>query len=214
MPNPELYQITLPSGVTYDLKDAQARSDIADIRAAMAGGVNFIGVTSTELSDGATTNPITIGGSSVTAKKGDIVTYGSAEFIWNGTAWQAFGDLSGLGDLAFKDSASGTVAVPKTYTTTVTPTTTTKHSNANDHNKVRCWEHDGRWVCIKGHGHSQQGNERNSDLHTGGQRYSDADHDHKVRCVKYNRRWVCYSRYGGKFHGNGSKRSPDTWMDG
>lgn len=82
---------------------------------------NFLGVTTTALTDGATTNPITIGGASVTANKGDIVTYGSTEFIFNGTLWQAFGDLSALGALAYKDSASGTVTVPNTFTTTITP---------------------------------------------------------------------------------------------
>lgn len=112
-------KITLPTGTTYDIVDQGARDLISE----MSGYTDFLGVTTTELTDGATTNPITIAGESVTAKKGNIATYGSAEFIFNGTAWQAFGDLSGLGDLAFKDSASGsgTVAVPKTYTTTVTP---------------------------------------------------------------------------------------------
>ena len=116
-------KITLPSGTTYDIVDQGARDLIDE----MSGYTDFLGVTTTALTDGATTNPITINGASVTAKKGNIVTYGSAEFIFNGTAWQLFGDLSGLGDLAFQDTASGTVAVPKTYTTTVTPSTTTKY---------------------------------------------------------------------------------------
>ena len=119
----DISKITLPSGTTYDIKDAHARELIDE----MSGYTDFLGVTTTVLTDGATTNPITINGESVTAKKGNIATYGSAEFIFNGTAWQAFGDLSGLGSLAYKNSASGTVAVPKTYTTTVTPTTTTKY---------------------------------------------------------------------------------------
>jgi len=115
----EISKITLPSGTTYDLKDAHARELIDE----MSGYTDFLGVTTTALSDGATTNPIKINNKDVTAKKGNIATYGSAEFIFNGTAWQAFGDLSGLGTLAYKNSASGstTVAVPKTYTTTVTP---------------------------------------------------------------------------------------------
>ena len=121
----DISKITLPSGSTYNIKDQGAR-DLID---AMSGYTDFLGVTTTALTDGATTNPITINGSSVTAKKGNIATYGSAEFIFNGTAWQEFGGLSGLGSLAYKNSASGsgTVAVPKTYTTTVTPTTVTKY---------------------------------------------------------------------------------------
>ncbi|MBQ9006114.1 MAG: hypothetical protein IJ092_07040 [Atopobiaceae bacterium] len=115
----DISKITLPTGTTYDIKDATARSLIDQ----MSGYTDFLGVTTTALTDGATTNPITVAGESVTAKKGNIATYGSSEFIFNGTAWQAFGDLSGLGALAYKDSASGSgsVAVPKTYTTTVTP---------------------------------------------------------------------------------------------
>lgn len=119
----DISKITLPSGTTYNIKDQGARDLIDE----MSGYTDFLGVTTTALSDGSTTNPITINSASVTAVKGNIVTYGSAEFIFNGSAWQEFGDLSGLGSLAYKNSASGTVAVPKTYTTTVTPTTTTKY---------------------------------------------------------------------------------------
>ena len=115
----EISKITLPTGTTYDLKDAHARELIDE----MSGYTDFLGVTTTALSDGATTNPIKINNADVTAKKGNIATYGSGEFIFNGTAWQAFGDLSGLGSLAYKNSATGstTVAVPKTYTTNITP---------------------------------------------------------------------------------------------
>ena len=48
---------------------------------------------------------------SITAVTGNIVTVGStapaAEFIYNGTTWQEFGDLSALGDLAYVDTAEG-----------------------------------------------------------------------------------------------------------
>ena len=39
----EISKITLPSGTTYDIKDTQARNDIAAIEAAIAGGVTFMG---------------------------------------------------------------------------------------------------------------------------------------------------------------------------
>lgn len=103
MPNPNISTITLPSGSTYDIKDAWARSAIE----ALSGTTKYLGVTTTELEDGSSTNPITINGESITAEKGDIANYGSKEFIFNGTVWQEFGDLSELGDLAFKDTASG-----------------------------------------------------------------------------------------------------------
>lgn len=107
MPTPELSQITLPSGTTYNLKDSKARSDIEDLRRAISGGLTFLGETTTELEDGSTTNPITINGQSVTATAGAIVIYGNKEFLFDGTAWVEMGDLSLLGALAYKNSASG-----------------------------------------------------------------------------------------------------------
>lgn len=93
---PDISKITLPNGNTYTIKDEQARS-----------AKGWVGITSTELTDGCSTNPITIGSSSYTAVGGDITSYKDQEFIFNGTIWQAFGDLSDLGDLAYEDSASG-----------------------------------------------------------------------------------------------------------
>ena len=90
------------------------------------GGVNFLGTTTTALSEGSTANPITIDGKSVTAKQNDVATYDGSEFMFNGTAWSVFGGMSGLGDLAFKDSASATYTPQGTVT--VTPHTTTVNS--------------------------------------------------------------------------------------
>ena len=101
----DISQITLPSGTTYNLKDATARSLIDTL----SSYSSYLGVTTTALTDGATTTPVTIDGSSVTPVVGSIVNYGSAEFIYNGIAWQEFGDLSALGALAYKDEASGSV---------------------------------------------------------------------------------------------------------
>ena len=97
-------KITLPTGTTYDIVDQGAR-DLID---ALSGYTSFLGVTTTPLTDGATTNPITISGQPILATTGAITAYGSAEFIWNGSAWQEFGDLGALGALAYKDSASTT----------------------------------------------------------------------------------------------------------
>lgn len=100
---PNIKQITLPSGTTYDLVDQGARDLISELQSY----TDYLGVTSTNITDGSTTNPITVNSKSVTAKTGNVVNYGSKEFIWNGSAWQEFGDMSGLGALAYKDSASG-----------------------------------------------------------------------------------------------------------
>lgn len=100
----EISKFTLPDGNTYDIKDAEARKLIGELESY----TDYLGVSTTELTDGATTNPITVDSKSVTAVKGNIANYGKKEFIFNGTAWQEFGDMSGLKALAFKDSASGT----------------------------------------------------------------------------------------------------------
>lgn len=56
-------------------------------------GTHYKGTTTTPITDGATTNPITIDGESYTAVFGDIVTYQSGEFIFDGTNWCKFGDI-------------------------------------------------------------------------------------------------------------------------
>lgn len=114
---PDISEIKMPSGTIYNIKDTQARS-----------AKGWIGITTTALTDGAATNPITINGQSVTAVAGNITSYDEQEYIFNGSVWQEFGDLSDLGTLAYKDSASGSytpqgsVAAPDV---TVTPTTDT-----------------------------------------------------------------------------------------
>ena len=55
------------------------------------GATVWLGVTTTALTDGSTTNPITIGGSSVTAKVGGMCGYQGQEFVFDGTQWQALG---------------------------------------------------------------------------------------------------------------------------
>lgn len=114
---PDISEIQMPSGTVYQIKDTQARS-----------AKGWVGITTTALTDGATTNPITVNGQSVTAVAGDITSYDETEFIFNGSAWQEFGDLSDLGTLAYKDNASGSytpqgsVAAPDV---SVAPTTDT-----------------------------------------------------------------------------------------
>lgn len=101
----DISKITLPSGTTYFLKDAEARSQIS----ALSSAVHFIGVTTTALSNGATTNPITIDSKQVTAVNGDLVIYNSLELIFSGSdnKWHELGSTGTLKALAFKASASG-----------------------------------------------------------------------------------------------------------
>lgn len=97
----EISKIMLPSGTTYDIKDAVAR-------AVIAGGTSFLGVTTTELTDGSSASTITISGNSVSAVNGGMVIYGNKEFIYssNDSKWHELGDSTGLKDLAYKDSVS------------------------------------------------------------------------------------------------------------
>ena len=98
----DISKITLPSGNTYNIKDAGARELIAQLQ----GGQYFLGLTTTALTDGATTKPIVIDDENVNQEKGNIVVYGNAEFIWDGAKWIEFGDLSNLGALATKDTVT------------------------------------------------------------------------------------------------------------
>ena len=96
-------QFTLPNGDQIEIKDKVARD-------AVAGGTFFKGVTTTALTDGSTTTTITIGEQSVTVQNGDIAVYGNKEFIYASadSQWHELGDVTMLGALAVKDSASGT----------------------------------------------------------------------------------------------------------
>lgn len=102
-------QLTVPilvegtvQNVTYDIKDAGARELIA----ALGNAMKWVGVTTTELTDGSTTSVITINGESHTAETGDVTQYDGEEFAWSGSAWQSLGK-NNFGSLAFQNSASG-----------------------------------------------------------------------------------------------------------
>lgn len=139
----DISKITLPSGSVYNIKDEQARSDIAAIQSAISGGVTFMGETTTALADGATASSITINGSTITAVKGYLVVSSSKEFVYDGSKWIEMGDLSILGALAYQDTASadytpaGTVSQPSftgtstTSTGTFTPSGSVSFTNSN-----------------------------------------------------------------------------------
>lgn len=134
MPTNYMSVITLPvdvagviTPITFTIKDQEAR----DLIAGMGSAIIWIGVTTTPISDGDSTNPITINGQSVTAVGGNMTAYDGTEFVWDteSAVWQAFG-TGNLGNLAYQDSASGdyTPAGSVTLTETVAPTTTTVNS--------------------------------------------------------------------------------------
>lgn len=117
-------QFTMPEGDVIILKDAEARQ-------AAAGGIHPIGEVASGLVDGATTpTSVTLIGedSAHTMVANEAVFMGSKEFVWTGSKWIEWGDLTGLGSLATEDQAvgvftpEGTVSKPDV---TVTPTTET-----------------------------------------------------------------------------------------
>lgn len=81
--------------ITYAL----LRKKIKKLEEELDARSKFLGITTTELTDGSTTNPIVIDGEQVTAKAGDwTIVYNDSdkEFAFNGTIWQEFGDISNL----------------------------------------------------------------------------------------------------------------------
>lgn len=126
MANSIISSITVPNAAgtayaTYDLKDAWSRDKITnEILPVLEGGMHYIGVTTSTVTDGATVNPVAIVGKQdpVTVTSGDIVTKGNAEYVWDGSAWREFGDLSMLGAFAYVDvghvsvTPHGTVSKP------------------------------------------------------------------------------------------------------
>lgn len=107
------------AGVSYDIKDAVARE-------AISGAIIILGATTTALADEATTNPITVNGESVTAVANDAVFYNSKEFVFDGTYWHEFGDMSGLKDMAWHDLSDVEYETTATGTSNVTAAVSTE----------------------------------------------------------------------------------------
>ena len=156
---PTLMQITLPSGTSYYLKDDEVRtwigdgttsgaekrlSDAESAIEALSNATHWLGITTTTLSDGATTNPITINGDSVTAVSGDIVQDSNGEeYIFNGTAWQKFGGSIGtLRNMAYVDTGTvtltpaGSVSTPTISVSSAGSTGTVKEPSYSVSNEV------------------------------------------------------------------------------
>ncbi len=73
---------------------AFVKTAVDSATAGLAGAMHYIGVTTTVITDGSTTSTISINSENVTATTGDVVIYGSKEFVFNGTSWAELGDPS------------------------------------------------------------------------------------------------------------------------
>ena len=72
--------------------DGSAAVTIAASDLGLASAMLFLGTTTTAIKDGATTNPVAISGSNKTVTAGNVVLYGSKEFVWTGSAWEELGN--------------------------------------------------------------------------------------------------------------------------
>lgn len=139
------------NGTIYNIKDAQARQDIATLQTSLSGGMHFIGEAIQFASAGPvyiksgnttaycyytgtkpTATTITIGGTQYTLtyillKAGDVCINGQLEFIFSDAdnTFHEFGSTGSLKALAFKDNASATYKPAGTVTTTLTKTAKT-----------------------------------------------------------------------------------------
>lgn len=104
MPDQKKYltNFRMPNGQVIWIKDIEARQ-------AASGGIIFIGVTTTPITDGSHTYPVVISGAEVYPQNGNLVVYNTGEFVWMDfdSSWHEFGSSDQLGALAHKDTASG-----------------------------------------------------------------------------------------------------------
>ncbi len=93
-----------PNIKTLPDKIADVEAQISSINTAIAGGVHFIGTTTTDVTTATnkTSNSVTISSKSINANQGDIVIYSTREFIWTGSAWEELGDVTRIGNLETK----------------------------------------------------------------------------------------------------------------
>lgn len=101
IPNGSLYT-EIDTGDTY-MYDADGTTwypvSIGGGGAKPEGGIILVGETTTTLTDGSTTNPIVVDGQSYTAQPNDAVINGNKEFLYTGTRWIEFGDVSEITDV-------------------------------------------------------------------------------------------------------------------
>lgn len=79
------------AGKTYD-GSAAVTVSIADL--GVTGAMVYLGTSTTAVTDGGTEKP-TIGGTAIVTtnlQKGNVVLYGSQEFVWTGSKWELLGD--------------------------------------------------------------------------------------------------------------------------
>ena len=119
----KLYVISTAGTATETTVGAELKS----IKQSIAGAMHYIGITSTKLSDGATTETLEPTTQDSLTKRtgfvaGDVVLAPAAdktstsgeryyEYVWNGTIWSEFGSTMPIGSMAYANSASGSTSI-------------------------------------------------------------------------------------------------------
>lgn len=85
---------TIENSLTNDENKIPTSSAVYSAISGLSGAMHFIGTTTTELTDGATTATLAGSGLSKTTGfvSGDVVIYDNKEFVWTGSAWEILGD--------------------------------------------------------------------------------------------------------------------------
>lgn len=85
------YPVTSVAGNTGAITADTLRTSLG-----LSNAMHFLGVTTTNISTGTpnTTATVSISGSNVTATAGDVVLYGSQEYVWGNSKWNLLGDES------------------------------------------------------------------------------------------------------------------------
>lgn len=81
------------NGNTTAFDGSEGKSIVIDAAAlGLSKVMNFLGSTTTSISNGSTTATISINSANVPVAKGDVVLSGNKEFVWDGSAWKELGD--------------------------------------------------------------------------------------------------------------------------
>lgn len=106
-----------PNSLKFGSKsyDGSSEQTITAADLGLDSALKFHGTSSTTITDGSTTQTVTLStGSSHKAENGCVLFYGNKEFVWNGSSWE---ELGNEGDYKVKQTA---VSSPSTSTTETT----------------------------------------------------------------------------------------------
>lgn len=114
----------------------------------LSGAMHFRGTTTTAITDGSTTNPITISGDSYIAAAGDVVlrevTTGNIfEYVWTGSAWEMLGR-----DTNFKVTQTAVLSPTANGNTTAFIDTISQDTNGNITVTKKNLDTSGTWSGI------------------------------------------------------------------